>query len=124
MKPFPTEWMIDFYNHMTTPELKKIIESGWLSLVVGDAVHLGLNKLPSIDPFDDIAPMTDTAGLTISLASSAFWLLNEEESVGYCREESPDDDDDEEDDEHWESMDIQDCGAFDIFDDFDNENQI
>ena len=31
---------------------------------------------------------------------------------------------DEEDDEHWESVDFQDRGAFDIFDNFNNENQI
>ena len=109
---------------MTTPEQKKIIESGWLYSRVRDAIRLGLNKLPSIDPFDEIAPMTDTAGFTISLPSSAFGLSNEEKSVGYSREETPDDDDDEEDDEHWESVDFQDRGAFDIFDYFDDENQI
>ena len=68
--------------------------------------------------------MTDTAGFTISLRSSAFGLSNEEKSVGYSREETPDDDDNEEDDEHWESVDFQGRGAFDIFDDFDDENQI
>ena len=47
--------------------------------------------------------MTDTAGFTISLPSSAFGLSNEEKSVGYSREEKPDDDDDEEDDGHWEA---------------------
>ena len=103
---------------------KKIIESSWLSSGVWDAIRLGLNKLPLIDPFDDIAPMTDTAGFTISLRSSAFGLSNEEKSVGYSREETPDDDDNEEDDEHWESVDFQGRGAFDIFDDFDDENQI
>ena len=84
------------------PGVEKIIESGWFSLGVQDEIRLGLNKLLSIDPFDHIAPMTETAGFTISLASSAFGLSNEEKSVEYCREESLDDDDDEEDDEHWE----------------------
>ena len=124
MKPLHAEWITDFYNYMTTAESKKIIKSGWLSLGVLDAIRLGLNKLPSTDPFDDIAPMTDTAGFTISLPSSAFGLSNEEKSVGYSREETPDYDDDEEDDEHWESVDFQDRGAFDIFDNFNNENQI
>ena len=86
----------------------------------GLLIQGGLNKLPSIDLFDDIAPMIDTAGFTISLPSSAFGLSNEEKSVGCSREETPDDDDDEEYDEHWESVDFQDRGAFDIFD----ENQI
>ena len=68
--------------------------------------------------------MPDTAGFTISPPSSAFGLLNEEKSVGYSIEETPDDDNGEEDDKHWESVDFQDHAAFDIFDDFDDENQI
>ena len=91
---------------------------------VQDAIRLGLNKLPSIDPFDDIAPVTDTAGFTISLPSSAFGLSNEEKSVGYSKKETPDGDDEKENDEHWESVDFQDHGAFDIFNGFDDENEI
>ena len=53
MKPLHAEWITDFYNHMTTPESKKIIESGWLFLGARDAIRLGLNKLPSIDPFNN-----------------------------------------------------------------------
>ena len=124
MKPLHAEWITDFYNHMTTSESKKIIESGWLSPGVRDKIRLELNKFPSVDPFDDIAPMTVTAGFTMPLPSSAFGLSNEEKSVGYCREETTDDDDDEKDDEHWESVGFQDRGAFDIFDDFDDESQI
>ena len=106
MKPLHAEWITNFYNHMTTLELKKVIESSWLSSGVQDAIRSGLNKLSSIDPFDDIAPMTDNAGFTISLPSSAFGLSNEEKSVGYSREKTPDDDVDEEDDKHLESVDF------------------
>ena len=59
MKPLHAEWVTNFYNHITTLESKKIIESGWLSSGVPDAIRLGLNKLPSNDLFGDIAPMTD-----------------------------------------------------------------
>ena len=59
MKPLHAEWVTNFYNHITTLESKKIIKSGWLSSGVPDAIRLGLNKLPSNDPFGDIAPMTD-----------------------------------------------------------------
>ena len=34
MRPLHAEWITDFYNHMAIPELKKIMESGWLSLGV------------------------------------------------------------------------------------------
>ena len=88
------------------PGTEKVIESSWLSSGVQDAIRSGLNKLSSIDPFDDIAPMTDNAGFTISLPSSAFGLSNEEKSVGYSREKTPDDDVDEEDDKHLESVDF------------------
>ena len=59
MKPLHAEWVTNFYNHITTLESKKIIENGWLSSGVPDAIRLGLNKLPSNDPFGDISPMTD-----------------------------------------------------------------
>ena len=85
------------------PGIGKNHQNGWLSSGVWDAIRLGLNKLPSIDPFDNIVPMADTAGSTTSLPNSAFGLLNEEKSVGYSREKTPDDNDDEKDDEHWES---------------------
>ena len=124
MKSLHAEWITNFYNHMTTLELKKIIENGWLSSSVQDGIRLGLNKLPSIDPIDDIAPMTHTVGFAISLPSSTFGLSNEKKSIGYSRKETPDDDDDEEDDEHWESVGFQGGSAFYIFIDFDDENQI
>ena len=31
IKPLHAEWMTHFYNQMTTPESKKVIESGWLA---------------------------------------------------------------------------------------------
>ena len=43
---------------MTTDKRKKeTIESGWRAAGILDALKLGLEKLPSIDPFGDIAPM-------------------------------------------------------------------
>ena len=56
LKPLHAGWMVDLYNHMTG-EAKKIIDSGWTSSGIKDAIRLGLNALPSIDPFNDIAPM-------------------------------------------------------------------
>ena len=56
MKPVHAYWMVDLYNHMTTGEGKKNIESRWKAAGIQDAVKLGLKNLPSVDPFSDIDP--------------------------------------------------------------------
>ena len=48
-------WLI-FYNHMPSGAEKKV-DSGSTSSGIKDAIALGLDSLPSIDPFHDIAPM-------------------------------------------------------------------
>ena len=50
-------WVVDIFNHVTTDKGKEIIESGWWTAGILDALKLGLEKLPSINPFSDIAPM-------------------------------------------------------------------
>ena len=57
LKPLHAEWLVDFYNHMTSGAAKKIIDSGWASSGIEDTISMGLDSLPSIDPFSDIAPM-------------------------------------------------------------------
>ena len=59
MKPIHAHWMVELYNHMTTGDGKKNIISGWRAAGIQDAVKLGLNSLPSIDPFNDLDPMLD-----------------------------------------------------------------
>ena len=44
-------------NGLTSGAAKKIIDRGWASSGIEDAINMGLNSLPSIDPFGDIAPM-------------------------------------------------------------------
>ena len=50
MKPVHPHWMVELYNHMTTGEAKKNIESGWRAAGIQDAVKLGLKNLPTVDP--------------------------------------------------------------------------
>ena len=57
LKPIHAAWVVDLFNHMTTDIGKEIIESGWRAAGILDALKLGLEKLPSVDPFSDIAPM-------------------------------------------------------------------
>ena len=45
---------------MTTAKGLEIITSGWRAAGILDAIELGSNALPSIDPFDDIDPLLST----------------------------------------------------------------
>ena len=121
IKPSHAEWMAHFYNQMTIPESKKVIESGWLAAGIRDAIRLGLSNLPSIDPFEEIAPMKGVATYTVPVPSSAFAMSTAEKSIGYSRQHDSDDDDEE---EYWENPEFEDWGAFNIFDEFDDEAEL
>ena len=121
IKPLRAEWMTHFHNQMTTPESKKVIESGWLAAGIRDGICLGPSNLPSIAPFEEIAPMKDVAAYTVPVPSSAFAMSTAEKSIGYSRQHDSDDDDEE---EYWENPDFEDRGAFNIFDEFDDEAEL
>ena len=121
IKPLHAEWMIHFYNQMTTPESKKVIESGCLAAEIRDGIRLGLSNFPSIDPFEEIAPMKDVAAYTVPVPSSAFAMSTAEKSIRYSRHYDSDDDDEE---ENWENPDFEDRGVFNIFDEFDDEAEL
>ena len=50
-------WLVDFYNHMSTSKGKEVIESGWKAAGIYDAIKVGSEKMPPIDPFKDIDPL-------------------------------------------------------------------
>ena len=57
LKPLQADWIIEFYNEMTSSKGFELIESGWTSSGIKDAINLGLENLPSIDPFENLDPM-------------------------------------------------------------------
>ena len=57
LKQLHAEWLVDFYNHMTSGVAKKIIDNGWATSGIEEIINMGLDSLPSIDPFSDIEPM-------------------------------------------------------------------
>ena len=121
IKSLHVEWMTHFYNQTTTPESKNVIESGWLAAGIRDAICLGLSNFPSIDPFEEIAPRKDVAAYTVSVPSSAFAMSTAEKSIRYSRQHDSDGDDEE---EYWENPDFEYRGAFNIFDEFDDETEL
>ena len=59
LKPLHARWIVDFYNHMTTPKGREVCTNGWNGAGIADAIKIGSEKLPSLDPFQDICPISD-----------------------------------------------------------------
>ena len=115
MKPLHAGWTVDLYNHMTSAEAKKIIDSEWTSSGIKNAISLGLHALPSIDPFNDIAPMMVESNENPVLHTYSICdLTSEFKSIGYSR-----DDDLSDEEEVWGPED--DGNIFEVFDEFDDE---
>ena len=59
LKPLHAQWVVDFYNKMTTVKGKHVIESGWRAAGITNAIRLASKNLPATDPFHDIDPLLD-----------------------------------------------------------------
>ena len=59
MKSLHAQWVVDFYNEMTTSKGSTIIESGWRAAGISDAIQLGNKELLPNDPFRDIDPLLE-----------------------------------------------------------------
>ena len=51
------KWLVDFYNHMTTPEGKQVISSGWSATGIKSALKNGETCLELLGLFADIDPL-------------------------------------------------------------------
>ena len=57
LKPLQACWIIEFFNEITASKGSEIIGSGWNASGIKDAIKLGTEKLPSLDPFEELDPM-------------------------------------------------------------------
>ena len=57
IKPIHANWITQFYNHMSIEDGSKVVINGWKRSGIVDAVTNGSAALPSIDPFQNIAPL-------------------------------------------------------------------
>ena len=106
MKPLHATWLIRLYNELTSEKGKNVIHGGWVKSGIFDAVMLGCQNLPSLDPFDEIEPL-DTEATTIDAPHRPLTgeYTNQEESF-------PSDDSDSE----WGELDNDNDGsAFEMF---------
>ena len=105
LKPLHAQWIVDFYNEMTSSKGETIIESGWRAAGISDAIRLGTKNLPPIDPFHEIDPLLQNGLPEAQLVEAVCDLTIEERQLGH----SPNEDDGDEDEEVWERS------AFDAF---------
>ena len=57
LMPLHAGWIVDFCNEITTPNGMEIIESGWITSGVQNAIKLGSKGLPPIDTFENVGPL-------------------------------------------------------------------
>ena len=63
MKTIHAKWLIDFQNHMATPEWEQLISSGWNAAGITNALSNGENCLEPLDPFADIDPLVSESSV-------------------------------------------------------------
>ena len=61
------------------------IVNGWKAPGIYDAIRLGLDKLPSMDPFHEIDPLVDEDVTLVASNLNALCQLNEKELDVYRR---------------------------------------
>ena len=113
--------MVDFYNFITSAEGKEVIINGWKADGIYDAIRLGIRKLPAMDPYHDIDPLVNESNIPVATNLEAVYQLNQDQIDLFHTREDKDEDDDEED--AWEPE-TQTSNAYDIFQDFDDEQSL
>ena len=56
-KPIHAKWLVDFYNHMTTPDWEQVISSDWSVAGITNALKNRKTCLEPLDQFADIDPL-------------------------------------------------------------------
>ena len=107
LKPLHASWLIELFDHMTSPAGKAVSLKGWEVAGITDAVKKGTSGLPSLDPFHDIDPLSF---IPVAIEEDNSETINGEQREMYLSEESMDVDDS--DDEEWVD---RDGNAFDAF---------
>ena len=107
LKPLHASWLIELFDHMTSPAGKAVSLKGWEVAGITDAVKKGTSGLPSLDPFHDIDPLSF---IPVAIEEDNSETINGEQREMYLSEESMNVDDS--DNEEWVD---RDGNAFDAF---------
>ena len=84
-------------------------------------MRLGIRKLPAMDLYYGINPSVNESNIRVATNLEAMYQLQDQLDLFHSREDTDEDDDDEED--AWKPE-IQTLNAFDIFQDFDDEQSL
>ena len=100
------------YNESTSSGSRKIINGGCRASGITDAIKIGLSKLPSLDPFQDI-DLTIKSNTEVSVNLSALCCMGLE--IEFIANNFKDEEDD---DEIWQKDDGDERRAFYFFQNF------
>ena len=106
LKPLHASWLIELFNHMTSPAGKAVSLKCWEVAGMTNAVKKGTSGLPSLNHFHDIDPLPF---IPVAIEDNSE-TINGEQREMYLSEESMDVDDS--DDKDWVD---RDGNAFDAF---------
>ena len=67
IKPLHAQWLVEFYDEMTSEPGSTVIVNGWKVSGIYDGLKMGSANLPSIDPFQDISPHLESNDLESGL---------------------------------------------------------
>lgn len=57
LKPFHAQWMLNLYNRLTLNDVRKVIENGWKSAGIKDAMSKSVSGLQPLDLFSSVDPL-------------------------------------------------------------------
>ena len=97
LKALHAQWIVDFYNEITTVKGNHIIESGWRAAGITDTIHPGSKSLSEIDPLYDIDYLLDGNTTERQQLQVICGLTLAEKQIGFSRTI-----DNGSDDSHWE----------------------
>ena len=85
LKPLHASWLIELFNHMTSPAGRAVSLKGWEVAGIIEAVRNGISGLPSLDPFHDIDPLSFTP---VTTKENYLETANREQREMYLSKES------------------------------------
>ena len=59
LKPLHAQWVVDLYNYLTSEKGQEVIANGWRSAGITEAISVGSQGLPSLDPFHHVDPLDE-----------------------------------------------------------------
>ena len=81
LKPCHAEWLVECYNHMTTTAAQNVIQSGWKTARITEALQVGVKGLGSLDPFQEIDPLIDENSAILNAREVDIEVLKSKYSV-------------------------------------------